>query len=74
MSGDNNCGINAIYCKSTYGVSIPFLRNTLTRNAFEFIRKYMHLSDYANQKQKGDHGYDPLFKVCALIDMVMTGL
>ncbi len=30
--GNNNCGINAIYTDSSYGLSLPFIQSTMTKN------------------------------------------
>jgi hypothetical protein len=42
FSGDNNRGINAIYSDAAYGISVPFIQNTMTRNAFKFMLRYIH--------------------------------
>jgi len=40
----------------------------MARDHFNSILRYLHLADSKSQKQKGDTGYDPLFKVRFLID------
>ena len=40
----------------------------LTR--FETLSRYFHISDNNYMKQRGDIGYDPLFKIRPLLDHV----
>lgn len=53
---------------------LPFIQNTLTQDAFKFIRKCIYFSVSAYQKRQGKHGYDPLFKVGKVMDLVINGL
>lgn len=71
FSGDNNRGIDAIYSDSSYGMSVPFIHNTMTQDAFIFMRNYIHFSRTRNQKKSGQAGYHPLFKVNTIIKMLM---
>ena len=40
----------------------------MLRDRFFNILRFLHLVDSTKQKSKGEHGYDPLFKVRPLID------
>lgn len=73
-SGDSNRTINAIYADDRYGVAAPYIRNTMTQKAFLFMPNFIHFSVMADQKQKGERGYDPLFKVSAIIKLLMKGM
>ena len=57
-----------------YGVNIMFVRNAMTRNAYEFVRRYIHFADDSRQKKKGDVGYDALFKVQYALNVIMKGI
>lgn len=74
FTGDINRGIDAIYCESAYGVSVPFVQNTMTKKAFYFLRNFMHFSVTQDRKRRGQRGYDPLFKVRPIIEAIMKGL
>jgi hypothetical protein len=51
---DNNSGTYAIYCNPPYGVSVPFIQNTMLSKAFKFMRTYIHFSRTTDQKKKGN--------------------
>jgi hypothetical protein len=74
FSGDNNRGINAIYSDAAYGISVPFIQNTMTRNAFKFMLRYIHFSDGSKQKQQGEPGYNPLFKVAYIVKKIAVAM
>ena len=42
-----------IYQEAPYGVSIPILRNSTVRHAFEFMRFYKHFSDNLRRSVPG---------------------
>jgi hypothetical protein len=67
FGGDNNRGIDAIYADPEYGLSIPYIQNTMPKRAFKFMRNYIHFSKTREQKRKGEPGYDPLFKVRSVL-------
>ena len=74
FGGKNNRGINNIYRNAPYGVSVPFIQNSMPRNAFDFMRRYIHFVDNRDRRKDGEPGYDPLFKVRPVLDAVMDGL
>ena len=51
-----------------------FVRNAMTCNAYEFMRRYIHFADDSRQKKKGDVGYDALFKVQYALNVIMKGI
>lgn len=57
-----------------YGVSIPYIRNTMTRDAYVFMRQYINFCDNSKRKSKGQRGYDALFKVSYALDEMMKGM
>ena len=72
FNGDNNRDIDVIYSNASYGVSVPFIQNTMPQKAFIFLRNYMHFSHTQDQRSSGERGYDPLFKVRRIINMLMA--
>jgi hypothetical protein len=46
----------------------------MTRDAFTFMRRYLHFCDNRDRKPKGAPGYDPLFKVKFALHAVQQGL
>ncbi len=49
--------------KALYGLSLLYVRNSMTRDAYEFLRRNIHFADNTLQQPEGTNGYDPLFKV-----------
>ena len=48
----------------------PNFTNVLRRNRFEVLRSFFHINDNTKRIQHGQPGYDILFKVRPLMDMV----
>ena len=44
----------------------------MPQKAFTFLRNYIHFSRTQDQKLSGQPGYDPLFKVHHIINLLMT--
>ena len=44
----------------------------MTKNLFEEISQYMHFNDSTQEPQRGDDDYDRLFKVCRIMNMVLS--
>jgi hypothetical protein len=58
FNGDNNRGVDAIYSNASYGVSLPFIQNTMPQNAFIFLRNYIHFSRTEDQSTvQGSENY-----------------
>jgi hypothetical protein len=60
--------------KPPYGLSIPYVCNLMTRDAYEFLRRNVHFADNSLQQPEGTEGYDPLFKVRDALDVIGKGL
>ena len=56
-----------------YGNPIPYLQDSMTRDAYIFMRQYIHFADNATRKAKGEVGYHALFKVKYALDVMMDG-
>ena len=57
-----------------YGISIPYLQNTMTRDAYIFMRQYIHFADNGMRQPKEEVGYGALFKVQYALDTMMKGM
>ena len=60
--------------KPPHGLSIPYVKNEISRDAFEFIRRNIHFSDNSNMKQKVVRGYNTLFKVRYPLVIITKGV
>ena len=57
-----------------YSLPIQYLQNSMTRDAYVFMRQYIHFADNATRKSKGEIGYHALFKVKYALDIMMAGM
>ncbi len=55
-------------------MSIPYVWNAMTRNAYEFMRRFIHFADNSLDEPISSPGYDPLFKVRCALDAIQEGL
>ncbi|XP_029973972.1 piggyBac transposable element-derived protein 3-like [Salarias fasciatus] len=46
------------------------IATVMGRKRFDHLRTYIHMNDNTNVKQKGESGYDPLFKVRPVLEKV----
>ncbi len=60
--------------KNPYGLSIPYVRNAMTCNAYEFMCWFIHFADNSMDKLIGSPGYNPLFKVRYALEYIQEGL
>jgi len=57
-----------------YGISIPYLQNSMTRDACIFMRQYIHFADNSMRQPKGEVIYDALLKVQYALDTMMKAM
>jgi len=57
-----------------YGISIPYVQNTMQQDAFEFMRRHIHFTDNYKRPKTTDKNYDPLFKVTYVLKEVGLGI
>ena len=57
-----------MYWSSNPMIGCPWISNTMTRNRFQSINRFLHLADNEAAIPKGQPGYNPLFKVQPIID------
>jgi hypothetical protein len=63
-----------LWRESPYGIRFPYLQNAMTRDAFTFMRRFIHFWDSSKRKGKGTVGFDPLYKVRYPLDVMMKGM
>ena len=60
--------------KPPHGLSIPYIKNKMSKNGFEFMQHNIQFSDNSKINQKGFRGYNPLFKVSYMLQIIMKGI
>ena len=60
--------------KPPYRLQIPYVKNAMSKNAFEFMRRNIHFYDNSKIKHKGVRGYNPLFNVIYPWKINMKGI
>jgi len=50
------------------------IQNTISRNAFEFMRRYIHFENNAKGKNRNHELFDPLYKIRNVLTKVMRGI
>ncbi len=59
--GSGSRSSRKLWQKSPYGLSIPYVWNAMTCNAYEFMRRFIHFADNSFDKPISSPGYNPLF-------------
>lgn len=54
---------------STYWLTFTDFKKVMPRNRYELIQTFIHFNNSANQVEKGQEGYNPLFKIQPLLDI-----
>jgi hypothetical protein len=44
--------------KTPYGLSLPYVLNSMSHDAYEFLRRNLHFTDNYKQQPEGSEGYD----------------
>ena len=57
-----------------HGSSLPYVRNAIPRNAYEYMRRHIRFADNSKLVVKGLPGYDVLFKVRYPMTDLMLGI
>jgi hypothetical protein len=60
--------------KALYGLLVPYVWNSMSHDAYEFLRCNIHFANNSLQQPEGSEGYDPLFKVRYPLDVIGKGL
>ncbi len=72
--GSNKRSSCKLWQASPYGLSIPYVWNAITRNAYEFMCQHIHFVDNSMNIPSGTDRYDPLFKVKYVLKSIQEGL
>ncbi len=64
--------MSASNVKTTFSTNFTFLFKVMTRDRFEAIVSCLHISDNQLQAKKGEPGYDKLYKIRPLLDLLNT--
>ncbi len=67
---DSSC---KLWREPPHGLYVLCVQNTMSRNAFEFMRQYIHFCDNNERKPRGHPGYDPLFKITWILNAILNG-
>ena len=59
-----------LYWSKDSFLGVPSIQKVMPRNRFEKIRQYLHLNNRENMLPRGDRGYDKLFRVRPLLDVI----
>jgi len=54
--GTNKRSARKMWRAQPYGISIPYIQNTMTHDAYIFMQEYIHFADNSIKKAKGDIG------------------
>jgi hypothetical protein len=68
--------LRKMWQKTPYGLSLPNVLNSMSRDVYEFLWRNLHFTDNYKQQPEGEgsEGYDPLFKVRYPLDIIGKGL
>ena len=51
-------------------IGVPGIIKTMSRDRFNKITQYLHVSDNTYQRRRGERGYDPLYKVREVMEIL----
>lgn len=60
---------HADYWSGFWLTALPF-SSVMSRNRFELLQAFLHFNNIENQIARGEEGYNPLFKIQPLLDIV----
>jgi hypothetical protein len=69
--GSDKKSSQKLWRSSPHGLYMPYIQNSMTRNAYEFMWRYIHFCDNNKRKAKGKSGYNPLLKVKWIMDEIL---
>ena len=72
-AGDN-MPISSNWESPPFGCYAPWIQNTMSKNAFEAVQRFIRFVKEEQSHKKGDDNYDPLYKVRQAMKMVMGNL
>lgn len=72
--GNSKVASRNLWRKAPYGLNIPHIKNSMPRDAYKFMRRYIHFADNSRRVARGKEGYDLLFKVKYPMEVFMSGM
>ena len=72
--GSDKKSMRTMRQRPPHGISIPYVQNTMQRDAFEFMRRHIHFADNCKRPKTAEKNYDPLFKVTYVLKEVGLGI
>jgi len=72
--GSDKKSMRKMWQRPPHGISIPYVQNTMQRDAFEFMRRHIHFADNYKRPKTTDKNYDQLFKVAYVLKEVGLGI
>ena len=72
--GADKRSASKLWREQPYGTSIPYLKNTMTRDAYVFMHQYIHFDNNELRQSKEEVGYDASVKVKHTLDEMMKGM
>jgi hypothetical protein len=72
--GSDKGDIRRAWMKAPRGLSFRYIKNAMTRDAFEYMKRFLHFADNSTRKGRDEEGYDPLFKVTPALEFIMKGI
>jgi len=74
LFGANKPRANDLYATGPYGINIPIMRNAMKRDAYKFLRRYVHFCDNDKKRKRGEEDYTKLFKVAYVLETIGKGI
>ena len=72
--GSNKRHGRSMWRSPPYGFSLPYVRNAMPCNSYEFMRRFIHFADNSTRVAKGLPGYNILYKVRYPMTELMKGI
>ncbi len=60
--------------RSPNGIIMPYVLNTMRRDAFKFLWRYIHFANNYQRPKQSDNNYDQLFKATYVLKEVGSGI
>ena len=61
--GSDKQSAKKMWRSALYGYGLAYVHNSITSNAYEFMRSYLHFANNDERILSGEPRYDPIFKV-----------
>ena len=72
--GTNKRAAKKMWRSAPHGYGLAYVRNSMTANAFEFMRSFIHFANNNERAPRNHPNYDPLHKVRHMLNTIMDGI